>query len=250
MPQSSTPFYLDWQFWSAVVALAALFLSQLPPLHILLRRPKLRCDAFSRLHITHKLGNPNAQWHLIIENAGGRALRVKAISLIFRRSGGKVFTLPAQNYLRTPDATENVMLAPFRLKPGEEWAHVLSFFNMYSRDDDKEYRRLESAIRTDILRQKEDPANKDRLCEAAPASVELATAFFSRHFLWDSGEYELELSVETDRPEANLKRTYLFSLFESEAGELRSYSDGYMYGAGVYWVSQAQPGLLLPIREK
>ncbi len=142
------------------------------------------------------------------------------------------------------------MLAPFRLNPGEEWSHVVSFFNFYSRDDDKEYRRLESAIRTDILRQKEDPANKERMCEAAPASVELATAFFRRHFQWDSGEYELELSVETDRPKANLKKVYLFSLFESEAGELRDYSDYYRYGSGVYWVSQAQPGIILPIREK
>lgn len=222
----------------------------MPPVHVLLRRSKLRCEAFSRLHITHKVGNPNAQWHLIIENAGGRALRVKAITLTFRRSGGKPFTLLAQNYLRTPDAKENVMLAPFRLNPGEEWSHVVSFFNFYSRDDDKEYRRLESAIRTDILRQKEDPANKERMCEAAPASVELATAFFRRHFQWDSGEYELELSVETDRPKANLKKVYLFSLFESEAGELRDYSDYYRYGSGVYWVSQAQPGIILPIREK
>jgi len=244
------PFYSDWQFWSAVAALAALLLSQLPPVHILFRRAKLRCEAFSRLHVTHKLGNPNAQWHLIIENIGGRSLRVKSISLAFRRAGGEAFTLPAQNYLRTPDATENVMLAPFRLEPGQEWAHVLSFFNIYSRDDDKEYRRLESSIRTDILQQKEDPANKDRFCEAAPENVELATAFFKRHFKWEPGEYELELSIETDRSEANVKRLYLFSLFESEAEELRSYSESYKYGGGVYWVSQAQPGILLPVREK
>lgn len=244
------PFYSNWQFWSAVVALAALLLSQLPPIHILFRRGKLRCEAFSRLHITHKVGNPNAQWHLIIENIGGRSLRVKSISLVFRRTGGDVFRLPAQNYLRTPDAKENVMLAPFRLEPGEEWAHVMSFFNIYSRDDDKEYRRLESAIRTDILQQREDPANKDRLCEAAPENVELAISFFKRHFKWEAGEYELELAIETDRPEANVKRLYLFSLFESEAEELRGYSDNYKYGGGVYWVSQAQPGILLPVREK
>ncbi|MFI4953689.1 MAG: hypothetical protein ACHP7M_11170, partial [Burkholderiales bacterium] len=234
----------------AVVALVALLLSQLPPIHILFRRAKLRCEAFSRLHVTHKVGNPNAQWHLIIENIGGRSLRVKSISLDFRRTGGDVFRLPAQNYLRTPDATENVMLAPFRLEPGEEWAHVMSFFNMYSRDDDIEYRRIESAIRTDILQQREDPANKDRLCEAAPENVELANSFFKRHFKWEPGEYELELAIETDRPEANVKRLYLFSLFESEAEELRGYSDNYKFGGGVYWVSQAQPGILLPVREK
>ena len=250
MVATPAPFYTDWQFWSAVAAFVALVLSQLPPVHILLRRPRLRCEAFSRLHITHKVGNPNSQWHLIVENVGGRSLRVKSISLTFKRAGSQAFTLPAQNYLRTPDATENVMLAPFRLEPGDEWGHVLSFFNLYSRDDDRDYRRLESAIRTDVLRQKEDPANKDKFCEAAPQSVALAMQFFERRFQWDAGEYELELRVETDRPKADIRRLYLFSLFESEAAELRGYSEGYKYGAGVYWVSQAQPGILVPVREK
>ncbi|WP_406228886.1 hypothetical protein ACI7YU_10730 [Pseudomonas siliginis] len=244
------PFYLDWQFWSAAAALTALILSQLSPIHILFRRAKLQCEAFTRLHITHKVGNPNAQWHLIIENTGGRSIRIKSISLTFRRTGGAIFTLPAQNYLRTPDATENVMLTPFRLAPGEEWAHVLMFFNLYTRDDEKEYRRLESAIRTDILGQKEIPENKERLCEASPASVEPAMSFFKRHFKWEPGEYELDLMVETDRKEANLTRQYLFSLFESESEELRDYSNGYKHGAGVYWVSAAQPGLIVPVREK
>jgi len=245
------PFYSDWQFWSAAAALAAIALSQLPPIHVLLRRAKLQTDAFSRLHLTHKVGNANAQWHLIIENTGGRALRVKAISLTFARAGGQSFTLSAQNYLRTPDATENVMLAPFRLAPGEEWAHILNFFNIYTRDDDKEYRRLESAIRGDILRQKDaDPETKHQLCEASQPSIDLALSFFKRQFKWDAGEYELDLTVETDRPEANLKRRYLFSLFESESEELRGYSNGYKYGAGVYWLSQAQPGIVVPVREK
>ena len=247
---TTAPFYFDWQFWSAVVALLALLLSQLQPLHVLLRRPKLQCEAFSRLHITHKLGNPNAQWHLILENVGGRDIRVKAISLALRRVDDQRFSLQAQNYLRTPDATEAVMLTPFRLKPGEEWAHVLNFFNMYSRDDDKEYRRLESAVRTDILGRKELAQDKEVMCEAATASVELAISFFKRHYKWEAGEYEVELVVDTDFPGANIRKRFRFSLFETEAGELKSYSDGYKFGAGVYWVSPSQPGIVVPIREK
>lgn len=243
-------FYTDWKFWSVITAVAALVLSQLPPLHILLRRARLQCEAFTRLHITHKVGNPNAQWHLIIENTGGRSIRIKSISLTFCRAGGQAFTLLAQNYLRTPDATESVMFTPFRLAPGEEWAHVLTFFNLYTRDDDKEYRRLESSIRTDILAQKERPENKERLCDASPESIELAMTFFKRNFKWEAGEYELELKVETDHEKANLKRHFLFSLFESESMELRSYSEGYKHGAGVYWLSPAQPGLLVPVKEK
>jgi hypothetical protein len=244
------PFYADWQFWSAIAAIAALILSQVPPIHVLLRRAKLQCEAFTRLHITHKVGNPNAQWHLIVENTGGRAVRVKSISLTFSRVGDPSFTLPAQNYLRSPDATENVLLTPFRLGPGEEWAHVLSFFNLYTRDDEKKYRLLESKIRTDIIGQRELLENKANLCEAAPENVEPAMAFFNSHFKWEAGEYELVLAVETDPKETSLIRHYSFSLFESESAELRGYSEGYKHGDGVFWFSQAQPGLNVPVKEK
>jgi hypothetical protein len=246
----TVPFYLDWQFWSAVVAALALVLSQLPPVYVLLRRTRLRCETFSRMHLTHHVGNPSAQWHLIIENTGGRAVRVKAISLIFSKTGGILFELPAQNYLRTPDAAENVLLTPFRLSPGDEWAHIVNFFPLFSRDDDKEYRLLASAIRSDILAQKEDPANKEKLCEAQPEVVQSLMTFFERQFKWEPGEYEAELKVITDLPTANLSQRFRFSLFESESNELRGYTDGYRHGAGVYWVSPAQPGIIVPVHEK
>ena len=94
---TSAPFYQDWQFWSAIVATVALLLSQLPPLHILFRRAGLKCEAFSRIHLTHRIGNPNAQWHLIIENTGGKPVRVKSIALQFRRNGSEIITLQAQS---------------------------------------------------------------------------------------------------------------------------------------------------------
>lgn len=249
MPPSPVSFYQDWQFWSAIVAAAALLLSQLPPVHILIRRARLRCEAFSMMHITHKVGNPNAQWHLILENTGGRSLRVREISLSFSKDNGPAFNLPIQNYLRTPDANQNVMFTPFRLEPGAEWAHVINFFAIFPRQEDKEYRVLESKIRSEILAQKEDPAKKDVMCEASQTTVQELIAFFEKRFKWVAGEYEIELKVTTDTPKADVRKKYRFSLFESESNELRGYIEGYRYGAGVYWVSPAQPGLLIPVHE-
>jgi len=245
----STPFYLDWQFWSALVAIIALILSQLPPVHVLLRRPRLRCETFSRMHLTHKVGNPNAQWHIIIENVGGKAVRVKSISLVFSKADGQSFELPAQNYLRKPDATENVLLTPFRLAVGDEWAHIVNFFSIFSREEDKAYRQLESAIRSDILAQRENPVNRDKLCEADPLLVRNLMAFFERHFQWEPGEYHVELRIVTDLTDANISQRYRFSLFESESKELRDYSEKYRFGAGVYYMSPEQPGIIVPVHE-
>lgn len=248
MPAS--PFYFDWQFWSAIVAALALALSQLPPIHILLRRPRLRCETFSRLHLTHKVGYPIAQWHLILENTGGKVVRIKDISLRFSRTGSSSFELPAQNFLRKPESQDAVMLTPFRLAPGEEWAHIVNFFGLFSRDDEKNYRQLESAIRSDIHAQKEDPANRDRMCEADPALVAPLAQLFERQFRWNPGEYDVELVVSTDIPSADLSMRYRFSLFESESQELKAYADQYKHGAGLYWQSPTQTGILVPIHER
>jgi hypothetical protein len=243
-------FYNDWQFWSTIVAGLALGLSQLAPILTWFRRGKLSCETFTRMHITHKVGNPNVQWHLIIENTGGKAIRIKAITLSFKKNDGTEFELPAQSYLRNPESTESVMFTPFRLKSGEEWAHVLNFFSLFSRDDEKEYRLLESKIRSDISLQKENLYNNEKMCEANQDAVNLIITFFQHHFKWIAGEYELILKIKTDNPKANLEHFYRFSLFESESNELRNYSKEYRYGAGVYWNSPTQTGLNIPLHER
>lgn len=244
------PFYQDWQFWSAVVAGVALVLSQFPPLTALLRRANIKCEAYNRIHLTHKVGNPNAQWHIIIENSGGKAIRIKEISLFFQKAGDKLFILPAQNYLRAPDSTGNIMLTPFKIKPGEEWSHIINFFPLFSRDEEKEYRALELAIRSDIVSQRELLKNKEILCEANPEKVSKLFEFFEKHFKWEPGEYEFELVITTDNPKVNFSRKYRFTLFESESHELRSYTDGYKHGAGIFWNSAEEAGIIIPVYEQ
>lgn len=65
---ASVPLYLNWSFWAVVVALCAVVLSQIPPIHLLLKKAKLDLELYSRIHLTHKVGNPNLQLHLIISN--------------------------------------------------------------------------------------------------------------------------------------------------------------------------------------
>ncbi|MGM0630019.1 MAG: hypothetical protein ACQESI_02475, partial [Pseudomonadota bacterium] len=100
MEHIATPLYLDWSFWAVVVAALAIALSQLPPVLTWFRRAKLEIEPYSKIAITHRVGNPNLQFHLIINNIGGRKIRVKNIHVNLNRDGIKVATLPAQNYLQ------------------------------------------------------------------------------------------------------------------------------------------------------
>jgi hypothetical protein len=113
---ASGSFYLDWQFWSAVVALLALALSQLPPVYLWFRPRRLDVEVHSRLLLTHKVGNPNVSMYVSIANTGGRELRVRGMRLSVSRDGKPLGVLPAQTYFETPSSQSSVLFVPFTLK--------------------------------------------------------------------------------------------------------------------------------------
>ena len=244
-----TPFYLDWKFWSAAVAFLALVLSQLPPLHILLRRAKLDAEIYSQMHITHKVGNPNAQLHLILSNTGGREIRIRAIKLTLNRGSEDTFVLPAKNYLQLPGDKEAVLFTSFKLKPGEEWAHIVNFLNFFSRQEDKLYRQLESNLRQDILAKRETLVDKNDMVSADDVNVTPLLTFFEKRFRWMPGEYEMTLRVQTEPPNAMFDKYFRFTLFESDSKELEDYRNDYKYGFGVSLDSPSQLGVLVPLAE-
>lgn len=243
------PFYLDWKFWSAAIALLALVLSQLPPLHILFRRAKLEIEAYSQMHLTHKVGNPNAQLHLILSNSGGRELRIKELELHFARDNEDNFTLPAKNYLQHPADKDAVLFTSFKLKPGEEWAHIVNFLNFFSRQEDKRYRQLESTLRQDILRKREGLANQNDDVPADEANVAPLQTFFDQKFRWKPGEYTVTLRVRTEPELTTPDKQFRITLFESDSKELEDYRNDFKYGYGVSLNSPRHTGLIIPLSE-
>ena len=243
------PFYLDWKFWSFVVAFLALSLSQLPPIHILFRRQKLETEAYSQMHITHKVGNPNVQLHLILSNIGGRVLRVRSIELQFKRGEEDDFVLPAKNYMQLSSDKESVLLTSFKLKPEEEWAHIVNFLNFYSRDEDKLFRQLESNLRLDILAKRELLEDKNLNVAADENNILPILEFFKKKFRWLPGEYEMILRVKTDPPNAMSDKHFRFVLFESDSNELSDYQKDYKYGFGVSLNVEKHVGVFVPLSE-
>jgi hypothetical protein len=48
---------MDWSFWAVVVAAIAIVFSQLPPIHYLIKKVKIDLELYSKISITHKVGN-------------------------------------------------------------------------------------------------------------------------------------------------------------------------------------------------
>lgn len=249
MPPPSNPFYLDWTFWAAVWALAAIVLSQLPPIHLLLR-PK-HVEVHSRIGITHKVGNPNASVVVSVRNTGGRELRIKALRINVTRDGKPLLTLPVQNYFEAPSSTSSVLFVPFSLKPGETWAHSVTFFNDFDRQDEKQFREYLSALSTDI-RRKIDARPPEQEKQAVNADSILVLPFielFNKLFVWLPGEYISELQVDAEPGSASYSKKYRFTLYESDTAELRTHIEDYQIGGGLTFTVERHAGLNVPLSE-
>ncbi|MGC2697061.1 MAG: hypothetical protein WA738_14850 [Candidatus Angelobacter sp.] len=243
----AAPFYLDWMFWSVIVASIAIVLSQLPPLHVMLRRAKLEVELYSRMLITHKIGNPNGALHIIINNVGGREIRIKEMALRVHPGTKDEFVLTGNSYFRSPEDKAGLLLTPFRLKPGEQWAYTVNFFTVFSRQEEKAFREIQSNLRNDINGKLK--INRNELAVAEEQNVRPIMDFFKNKFRWQPGEYKFRLEIETEPKQARFTKEFRLTLFESDSKELESYCNEYKSGFCVYIDSSTNLGLWLRLTE-
>lgn len=242
---TSVPLYLNWEFWAAVLSVIAITLSQIPPVHILLRPKKLDVEVYSRIYIMHTVGNPNVNIVVSIRNTGGRTLRIKNLNLSINRDGKPLSTLKGLNYFESPTSTSPVLFVPFSLKPDESWTHNVSFFNEFDRKTEKLYRDSSHALNSNI----NEKRSSLQLASTVPISadqefVKLFEDLFNSLFVWQPGEYIFGLEVGAEPGSASYARKYRFTLYESDTNELVEFKQDYIYGPVVN-----RNGLWIPLSE-
>jgi hypothetical protein len=237
MEQLTTPFYADMKFWSLIISILALVLSQLKFFVNLFRRARISVEPYNQIFISHRFGSPNAQLHLVITNAGGRKVRIKGISLKFFGPTGGEFSLPAMSYFQKVADNQAVIFIPFSLLPGEEWAHNIQFLNLFSRQDEKMIKAATADLRANVAEKvrlaKEEGV--EMLQYAEPQFVEPFTGHFERNFKWHPDEYNMTISVTTDPPKAYAEQQFRFVLFESDANEFQVHAAKYKLGERIFY---------------
>ena len=195
-------------------------------------------------------GNPNASVVVSIRNTGGRHLRVKSLALSVSRDGHPTVKLPGQGYFETPSAQSSVLFVPFTLKPGETWAHSVTFLNTFERQVEKIFRERLSALDGDIRRKLRDrPEGNGHVVVADPENVSPFAELFQRLFIWYPGEYIAELSVSAEPGSASYSKRYRFTLYESDTEDLRAHLDDYKFGVGLTYKADHHAGVNIPIVE-
>lgn len=239
-------FFLDWQFWSTLVALLALVLSQLPPVYLLFRPKRLEVDVHARIQVSHVVGNPTVALYLSVRNTGGRELRVKGLKLALSRDGKYIETFSAQGYFETPSSNSAVLFVPFTLKPNDSWGHATNFFVPFDRQTEKFLRNSEVALISEIRQKNNVIPGPSPFTFANPALVDPLMKVFDKLFIWQPGEYSMELSIVTDPAAVLSKQVYKFTLYESDSEDLRSYTKEYRSGIGIS-SSVERPGVFVPL---
>jgi hypothetical protein len=248
MPLLQTPFFADWQFWSAVIAVLALILTQLPPIKLWFRPSRLEVEVHSRVQLTHKVGNPNFGMYVGIRNIGGRDVRVRSISVALARDDQTLGTYPVFNFFEAPSSNAAVLFAPFTLRPTETWAHGANFLRVFDRNTEKFFRECESTLRSDIRRKLAVRGDHDKEPVVADdANVTPFLEIFNRLFVWLPGEYTLDLQIEVESGQSAFVRRYRFTLFESDSEELRSHTDDFKYGGGLAYTEERHAGVYVPL---
>lgn len=246
----TVPFYVDWKFWSVVVSLLAIVLSQLPPVHLLLQPSRLEVEVQSRIQVTHHVGNPYIGLFVSIGNTGGRELRVRRLRIEVWRDGRSLGTFPAQNYFETPSSQSSALFVPFSLKPGEHWPHTVNFLNYLDRQTEKSYRENESALNADISRKLDArPKGDEKPVIAEQSLVAPFLELFNMLFIWEPGEYVFALSVDTEPGSASYAKKYRFTLYESDTAELKKHTEEYRYGGGFLHAGKRRVGVFVPLSE-
>ena len=252
MTETEAPFYFDWSFWAVIVAFIAVVLSQIPPIKQLIKKAKLDLESYSKISITHKLGNPNLQLHLMLTNIGGRNVRIKDISISISRDNKHIVTLPALNYLQNQNDQNTLLFTTFTLKPNQEWAHITNYLNIFNREDEKKYQHIEGEMIADYRRNKKSLENKKEghEIEHPKELVDKAFEFFNSKFIWEPGEYNMKIDVKTSNDVANISKEYRFTVFESHTERLKVITEYYKLGGGIWYdPTKLQTSVILPISE-
>jgi hypothetical protein len=230
----------DPSFWSALIALTALALSQLPPVHEWLKPGRLRIVVPDLVQVYHYLGNISVQMFLALHNTGGRNLTVQKMECILASEDQDLQRrLQAQTYLAVAAGSSQteMVIGWILLKPEEHWSQTVRFYKVWSVQDEEEAADIVALIKGGIdakFRQR-TPQDQNMPVEADAPSVEKARKFFDRNFNLAKGTYKLLVAAVSEKGDLLAVSGFSFTLFDHQIKSLRSAADDYKIGAGIYF---------------
>ena len=93
-------------------------------------------------------------------------------------------------------------------------------------------------------------ADKNHMIEHPQNLIKKAFDFYNSKQIWKSGEYLMKVNVVTGNHIADISKTYRFTLFESHEEQLKSITEQFKFGGGIWWnPERVQKSVILQITE-
>lgn len=129
---------MDLPMVPVLISVLAIFLSQIPPVHVLFERAKIEVDLGTSATILDNWGSIIFQPYLILHNSGKGHGVVKSVEIEIKSmsQGSQIGVLPVQNYFQTGLVQQSngvniqVPLRLIRIPPESIWSNYVSAFKI------------------------------------------------------------------------------------------------------------------------
>ncbi|MFZ6648472.1 hypothetical protein ACO0LO_22300 [Undibacterium sp. TJN25] len=233
---------LDWTFWQSAFALVAIIVSVGPYIVSLFKKGLLVAEVYERISVTHVLGNPNVNLHIAVRNIGGKPIRIRSMTLSIVLPDQNTMVLGMKTYARQNNP--QLIFSSQVLKPGEEEFYNFTFFNVFSRHEDIQYRELTNDFIADLREKRSHEPDMQKLVHVSNELLVRAETIMNRHFRWMGGDNHCTLNIETEATGAKKKfrfgsssllvtSKFRFLLMESDIALLKSYNKEFSHGLGI-----------------
>jgi hypothetical protein len=239
--KSQMTWYKNTSVWSVLVASSALVLSQLPPVASWFPTPDLQITHSDRAGINNAIGMLGMNLPVELHNVGNVDLSIDSLDIIQKNPSGKVVKLHAESF--TKPATSGAMswdfpISRISIPVGESWSEFVFFNRTVSPTDEEKFNKIRLDISQSIFdaQQSQDwDSFNPRAAVAANAKyVEEAISFFDEKFDLEKGKYAIDIVATTIDGRQFVQKSEI-TIYEYHIQALKSQTDDYKYGAGIYY---------------
>lgn len=255
----------DPEFWSILIAISALVLSQLPPIKELIKGKELRMAVADTVSMYHTYGMSSMNLWIDLENIGGKVITIRKIKCFLIPQRGHTQTLKAKTYWITEsfssDKPIELPLSEIALGVGDRWSGLLHLWDTESLTP-----TIQSRIKSVKKRLTDDLnakiASRDR--EHAAVAISERPLVEAEHDIvveikqivkelrkLEIGSYELLVAVYENDDKIPLKLLgFDLTLFDLDISEIFHDVEEYKYGFGVILPLRVEKVVQVEVRGK
>lgn len=233
---------------SLFVAVAAIVLSQLPPIRSYFASATFQLSVGPTIYVEHTLGYIMLQPSIQLENDGDTQGKIDLLQASLRGVNGVELSLPGQLYIEPPNVVgiaETMVPMQFMgafVPPGGKWEKHVRFFERLSDNDLLALERTKRTVGEEIMAATVSPITG--LKEISDGSFDTIAEEVNRRLApFVHGEFHLKFDAYDGAGDLVAQSCYRFSLGEEQKRALDKITAGYKVGQGLIFPPLTEVGV-------